>query len=97
MRKLRGKGNYTLKDQSFVLHSMASKMRLYHITLNGEGARDINYALVTWCRAMDGDANGYEFSRKLVAETRNKAFWKLAQLCCYPSDFEEVKDDQQTQ
>lgn len=87
--KLRGSGNYTLKDQSLVLHRMSSRMRMYHITLNSSAARDINYALAIWNRAMEGDANGYEFSKKLVAETRNKAFWKLARLCCYDFDFEE--------
>ena len=86
---LKGKGNYSLKDQAFVLQSMASKMRLYHITLNHEGARDINYTLSNWARASDGDANGYVYSDRSVTIATNKAFWNLARLCCHDSDFKE--------
>jgi hypothetical protein len=90
--KLRGKGTPTLKEQVYVLKSIASEMRLLHITMNGEKARDINYALSCWSRAMDGESNGYVFSKKSVTEYSNKAFWKLSRLVCSDYEFMDYEE-----
>lgn len=90
MSKLRGKGNYTQKDEVAVFRAICSEMHTLHITMNAERARDINGAMYDLSRAKSNSYNGHYVSDKEHKKYVNLSFWKLAKLVMHPEMFEDI-------